>query len=136
MGFLNKFRKKPKEIGVVLDILDEAKCKLDSPAFKEVQEYIKRAIQKNISDVVRVVREEQQPPSHYVYSMIANVSGDWVESGEYHMHRGVLNPMGIGAGLLTLFDTTQDELVRMGACDEKYAQEQKNGIRENIKTVG
>jgi len=130
---IEKPTEQPKEVCSALDILDEAKYKLDSPAFEKVQRCVKLAIQENISDVVRIIREEQ-PPRHYVYSMIANVSGDWLESGEYHMYRGVLNPM--GEGMLKLFDTTVDELVLIGACDKKFAKEQKKGVRANIKTVG
>ncbi|MBT6048894.1 MAG: hypothetical protein HOG49_19020 [Candidatus Scalindua sp.] len=123
----------PKEVCSALDILDEAEYKLDSPAFEKVQEWVKLSIQENISDVVRIIRKEQ-PPRHYVYSMIANASGDWLESGDYHMYRGVLNPM--GEGMLKLFDTTVDELVLIGACDKEFAKEQKKGVRANIKKVG
>jgi hypothetical protein len=68
--------------------------------------------------------------------MIANTSGDMAESGQYHIYRGVLNPMGPGEDLLKIFDSAMDELVKLGDMDEKNAQEQKEAIRKNIQGVG
>jgi hypothetical protein len=125
----------PKEVRAVLGILDEAECKFDSPAFEKIRKIIKNAILENTRNVIKQVREGHSP-RQYVYSMIANVSGDYVESGQCHMYRGVLDPMGIGGELLKIFDAAVDELVLIGAVDKDFAQEQKKGIRENIKTVG
>ena len=71
-----------------------------------------------------------------LYIDIANVSGDYVSSGEYHLYRGILNPMGIGSDLLKIFDGALDELINCGYMDERQAKEQKDGIREQIKQVG
>ena len=68
--------------------------------------------------------------------MIANTSGDMVESGQYHIYRGVLNPMGPGEDLLNIFDSAMDELVKLGDIDEKNAQVQKEALRKNIQGVG
>lgn len=59
-----------------------------------------------------------------------------MESGYYHIYRGVLNPLGIGKDLLSLFDMAVDRLLEEGAISEKEAKTQKSGIRKNIKGVG
>lgn len=71
-----------------------------------------------------------------VYSMIANAAGDLVESGKYHVYRGVLDPLRGGKDLLRIYDKAVDEMVREGASGAEFAAEQKAIIRENIKTVG
>ena len=59
-----------------------------------------------------------------------------LESGQYHIYRGVLNPMGPGEDLLKMFDATYDELVHMKAIDPGYANKQKAALRKNMKDVG
>lgn len=59
-----------------------------------------------------------------------------LESGQYHIYRGVLNPMGPGKDLPMMFDATYDELVQMKAIASDYAEQQKAALRENIKGVG
>ena len=68
--------------------------------------------------------------------MILNISGDMVESGQHHIYRGVINPMGPGQNLLKIFDSAMDELVKLGDTDKENAETQKKAIRENIKNVG
>ena len=65
---------------------------------------------------------------------IANLAGEYVESGHYHVYMGVLSSD--GHGFLDLFDMAVDRLVESGAVSEKEAEEQKAGIRENISWVG
>ena len=100
-----------------------------------IRNIIENAVLANSSKVATQIREGLSPRQS-AYSMIANIAGDHVESGQYHIYRGVLNPMGMGGDLLKIFDAAVDEMVTIGAVDEEYAKEQKNGVRENIKTVG
>lgn len=125
----------PKEVRAVLGVLDEADCRFDCPAFQLVRNIIENAVLTNTNKVAKQIREGLSPRQS-VYSMIANIAGDHIESGQYHIYRGVLNPMGMGKDLLRIFDEAVDEMVKIGVVDEEYAEEQKKGIRENIKTVG
>lgn len=68
--------------------------------------------------------------------MIANISGDTVGSGQYHIYRGVLNPIGPGQNLLKILDSAMDELVRLGDTDKENAETQKKATRENTRKVG
>lgn len=143
----------PREIRAILGILDEVDYVFGSEAFREahsdkdgpywfqyeafrmVRGIIEDGVFANTSEVVTNVREGLSP-REYVYTMIANVSGDHVESGQYHLYRGVLNPLGIGHSLLVIFDTAEDELAALGAIDQEYAKKQKSGVRQNINSVG
>jgi hypothetical protein len=72
----------------------------------------------------------------WAHTVIANLSSDLLESGEYHLYRGVLNPDGPAKDLLRLYDTAIQELVSIGAIDVSKGELEKNAIRKNIKNVG
>lgn len=127
---------KEKEVEEAFEILDEATDKFGSE-FDLVREQIEKMLNlnsdtKQFIDVVRKGRTVRK----YIYSTIANISGDMVESGQYHIYRGVLNPMGPGENLLKIFDAAMDELAKLGDTDTENAEKQKKAIRENIKSVG
>jgi len=86
-------------------------------------------------EFVQIV-QKGKPPREYVWSAISNMAGDLVESGQYHCHRGWLNPLGPGEDLLRLFDLSIDEVLRMGAIKPDFASEQKAAVRRNLRDVG
>ena len=122
------------EVKEVIEILDEIEEKFET-GFGLVRGYIEKGINENTEKFLEVVRKGYSVRK-YVYSMIANISGDMIESGEYHIYRGVLNPIGPGQNLLRIFDFAVDELVKLGDIDKENAEAQKKAIRENIKGVG
>lgn len=125
----------PKEVRIALNILDEVGLEFDCDAFRIVRRRIEDAYLGDCNQVVSNVREGISPRQQ-VYTAIANLAGDYVQSGEYHLYRGILNPFGPGGDLLRLFDASVDKLVQMGACSVKEAKAQKAGVRESIETVG
>ena len=124
-----------KEVKEAIGILKEASQEFGSGGFDLVKEHIEKSILSNTNQFIDVVRKGRSVRK-YVYSMIANISGDMVESGQYHIYRGVLNSMGPGEDLLKIFDAAMTELVRLGDSDVENANKQKAAVRENIKTVG
>ena len=125
----------PKEVRITLNILDEVGLEFDCEAFRMLKTRIEDAFLRDYNQVVSGVKEGISPRQQ-VYTAIANLAGDYVESGEYHLYRGWLNPFGPGEDLLRLFDASVDKLVQMRACSVKEAKAQKAGVREGIKTVG
>ena len=125
---------KDLEVKEAMEILKEAENKFGT-GFDLVREQIEKGINENTKQFLEVV-QKWRSVRKYVYSMIANISGDMVESGQYHIYRGVLNPMGPGQNLLKIFDSAMDELVKLGDTDKENAEKQKKAIRENIKGVG
>lgn len=136
MNFLKKAFA-PKEVKAALWALDEAAYRFQTEAFQMVRNVIERSLLANPNAFVRLIHKSGgRTPREWVYSQIGNIAGDLLESGQYHIYRGVLNPMGPGNDLLKMFDATYDELLQMKAVDENYATEQKAAIRRNIQGVG
>jgi hypothetical protein len=131
---VKKHQAKDSEVKEAMEILEEAEDKFGT-GFDLVREHIEKGIQENTSQFLEVVSKGRSVRK-YVYSMIANISGDMVESGQYHLYRGVINPMGPGQNLLKIYDSAMDELVKLGDTNKENAETQKKAIRENIKTVG
>jgi len=124
-----------KEVKEALGILEEASKEFGSGGFGLVKEYVEKLILSDTKQFLDVVRKGRSVRK-YVYSMIANTSGDLAESGHYHIYRGVLNPMGPGEDLLKIFDAAMDELVRLGDTDAENAKKEKVAVRKNIETMG
>jgi len=134
MNFLKKIFA-PKEIRAALGILDEATYTFDNEAFQLVRNYVEKILLAKPEEFVSVV-QNGMPPRQWIYTTIANIAGDLLESGSYHIYRGVLNPLGLGPDLLKLFDAAIDELTKLEALDTKRAEIEKEAIRENMKGAG
>lgn len=126
---------KPKEIKVALDILDEAGQVLDGAGFQLVRNHIEKAILAQPDKFMNIIQKGTSPRK-WIYTAIANTAGDLVESGNYHIYRGVLNPLGPGNELLKIFDGATDELTKIGVLDAKKAKAEKEVMRKNIGSVG
>ena len=124
-----------KEVKEALRILEEENNKWDFGGFELVKSDIQKFILSNTKEFIDVIRNGR-PVREYIYAVIANTSGNMAESGQYHIYRGVLSPMGPGRDLLKIFDSAIDELVILGEVDEETAQEQKEIIRKNMQDVG
>ncbi len=135
MGLFNKLFV-PKEIQIALNILDELSYEFNSEAFKLVRSRIEKAFLTNHHAFISQIKKTGKTPRQQVYLAIMNIAGNYLESGQFHLHRGVLNPLGPANDLLHLFDTAIDRLVQSGAENEDIAQAAKTGLRENLKSVG
>lgn len=124
-----------KEIEEAIEILDEASHTFDTRGFELVKERIEEMLLAHPDEFVDVVKKGTST-RQWIYSAIANTAGNMVESGHYHVWRGVLDPIGPGEDLLKLFDGAIDELVKIGALEMKNAKTQKRVVRKNIKNVG
>ncbi|MBW2618484.1 MAG: hypothetical protein JRC92_06380 [Deltaproteobacteria bacterium] len=129
---------KDSEVVEALAILDEAKNKFGmgfsaSSAFDLVRAQVEKIIRSDTKLFLEVVRKGRSVRK-YIYYAITYTSGDMLESGQYHVYRGVLSMN--GNGLLEIFDGAIDELVKLGGMDKEYAKKEKNAIRQNIKGVG
>ncbi len=127
------------EVRAILGILDEANYKFNNKTFEEiVRPKIEKSIISNPQKVKQII--EKIPPREWTYGIIANISGDLLESGKYHIYRGVLasdfDGIGHGKDLLKIFDEATDELSKIGNITNEFAEKQKSQLRENIKDVG
>lgn len=134
---MNFFKKlfAPKEVSAAVGILDEISCDINLSGFEVVHEPIKNLITSDMNKFVEIVKRS---PSIrvWVLSAVANMAGDAVESGEFHVYRGVLNPMGPGNALLKAFCYCLDGLVKEGQISSANSEKQKKTLRKNIAEVG
>ncbi|MFH1349278.1 MAG: hypothetical protein ABIH58_06645 [Patescibacteria group bacterium] len=130
---LNSESKVPKEIESAIDALDKIEQTLNNSALQTVRSIIEKMLFEHPNKYAEITSKNIRP-RQWVLTTIANVAGDLVESGEYHVYRGVL--MDHGKELLNLFDTVVDELIKMKIIDAQDGKEQKATIRENIKMMG
>ncbi len=124
-----------REIKVAYGVLDEANLRLDNQEFTLVRSKIEEFLNKHPNDIVNLIKSGTSP-RQWAYSSIANVAGDLLESGQFHIYRGVLNPTGQGPNLLKLYDSAVEELVNMGAIDLSSAEIERKALRDSMKNVG
>lgn len=123
------------EVTAALNILDAIGGQFDAQAFGLVAGRVRDLVQCNPGEFSRMI-QRGTPVERWVWGAVSNAAGDLVESGEFHIYRGTLNPMGPGEGLVRIFDAAADKLVEFGAADAKFVAEQKAGLRRNIRDVG
>lgn len=134
MNLINKIFKS-KEAKAVLGVLDELGYKFDNNAYQMVRSVIEKSMEKYPESYIKLLKSGKSP-REVVLTFVSNISGDFVESGRFHIYRGVLNDLSEGPDLLKLFDYSTDELQQIGAFTEDYANKQKLELRECIKQVG
>lgn len=149
MSFFKKLTA-PKEVRAALAVLDEiactkvsqlgitipsASCWHDSEGFQIVRNEIEKMILARANEFARMIQKGTSP-RQWVWGAVANIAGDLIESGQYHIYRGVLNPLGPGEYLAQLFGVAVDELASMGTVDPDYARDQKAALWKNVGEVG
>ncbi len=84
-----------KEIKAILGVLDELDFEFkDFWYFDDVRNLVEKIILKTENEIIKIMREQNISPRRTACSWINNVSGDLLESGHYHVYRGVLNTVG------------------------------------------
>lgn len=69
-------------------------------------------------------------------TLVANLAGDLAESGQYHLYRGVLNPLAGGVALKKVYIDIIDQLIDMSEITKETGERNKKQVFENIQTVG
>lgn len=126
-----------KEVKEAFEILEEAgkKFAFASYGFDLVKARAEKAI---LSEAKQLTKSVQNGLSvkKYVYTLISYISGYLASSGQYHLYRGVLDPMGPGEDLLQIMDLVLDELIASGDISAEEAAKQKEVVRKNIEEMG
>ena len=124
-----------KELKKFKDILNKLEVIYRNPSFNIVKKRLEDWAIKNPNNLKKILTQDIDYEL-WLNGHVANISGDLVESGSYHLYRGVLNPLGQGENLLRLFDQATDFSLNKGEFDKEFAEKQKRMVRTNIKTVG
>ncbi|WP_353892260.1 hypothetical protein PRVXH_001592 [Proteinivorax hydrogeniformans] len=125
----------PHHIHKAIKILDEIKERFSeySYAFELVNNQVDDLIRERLSEYIDMINNGTDTRM-WIYGLVSNIAGDYAESGRYHLHRGVLNP--VGRDLLKIYDGTVDYLSDMKFICIKNAILQKKQIRKNIENIG
>ncbi len=83
---------------------------------------------------VQSIRNDGLKPDQLALILITNVLGHQLSSGQYHVHRGVLNA--IGADMLKLWSAAVSTMQQRGYYSSEEAQEDMRWIQSEIKNVG
>ncbi len=124
-----------KEVKAVLGVLDEADQRFNCPIFERVKKQIEQEVLAHADDVTNLIVKGNSA-REIVFTTITDITGDLVESGQFHIYRGVLNPMNGGEDLLRIYDAAVDELLQIGAVTKDHAANCKESLRRNIKNAG
>jgi hypothetical protein len=117
-------------------ILDELEGSFDSHAYRMVRAEIERTLLAAPDLLLTALEQNGKTVRQCILTRVANVAGDYVESGQFHIWRGALNPLGPGEDLLKLHDAIADDLSRLGAEELEVVQRTKTAIRERVMEVG
>ncbi|MDR3568256.1 MAG: hypothetical protein P4L43_09540 [Syntrophobacteraceae bacterium] len=128
-------------VQLALNAIDEARSRFvrigiyDEEAFDLAVAPILKLLKSDPGRFLKALANHPDPsPRDWVYAMLSNVAADLLESGGYHIYRGLLSA--VGMALLTIFEGCDDELIKSGHIDAEYAAEQKRILRKNIKEMG
>ena len=77
-------------IGVLNEV--SLKYKYEKYNFKIIEDLIEKVIYEEEKHFLGLIKKGKTP-RYLVYVAIANLTGDLLESGRYHIYRGVLNPI-------------------------------------------
>lgn len=146
IGLFNSIREKfEKEdnYSIAMKMLDKYKEKFNNPLFnEEIAFRIKRILEKgkyefNHNEAFNSSLIIEQ----FVVGAISNYAGDLLESGKFHLYRGVLLPA--GEKLLEYYDFAMIQLKNLGGMQEdgrpitdKYIERERKTLLENIKNIG
>ena len=134
MSFLDKLFKKPDEVQAVLKHLQDVSSDFHLFYFAEIKDRVTVLVTSKQDEIVKMVSQDGNPPRQVVYWFMMNIAGFLLGSGRYHTYRGVLG--GEGECFLEVFDTSVDELYRLGAIDKEHIEESKKNVREQIAEMG
>lgn len=146
MGVINNIRakfEKEDNYSVAIRMLNKYKEKFNNPLFnEEIAFRIKRILDKGKIEFNRT-KEFNKPliVEQFVVGAISNYTGDLLESGNFHLYRGVLSPA--GEKLLEYYDFAMAQLKKLGGMQEdgsmitdEYIKQERKVLLENIKNIG
>jgi len=123
----------PPEVNWTVDAINGFRSRNDTLAV-DVAINAALALARDAERTVSRVRIEQVKPEHLALMLITEVTGKLLQSGSYHVSRGVLST--VGTDLRTLWVRAVMELRERGYCSETEANDDLEWILKQIKEGG
>lgn len=109
---------------------------ITTPSSKnDVMLWIKNDIETS-SDIKEFFSDSTIDYNEYANIFISRAAFSLLTSGTYHIHYGVLNPMGIAKNLKAIYNCAILWALNNGKISEKQKEEQYNLLMEGISQVG
>ena len=122
----------PPEVKSALEAIDQ--CLADAGVCRPIVLRDARAVASCAEMVVQRVRVERMRPDELALVILSNRLAEHLCSGTYHVHRGVLNIVGID--MRSLHSRVLEIMVSRGYLSEAAAKEDLALVRKEIKEVG
>lgn len=110
----------------------EEKC--SSPVWDKIEEKLMSQAEDDIESITETIKDKGGTPEEFIRGMIYNLCSDRVESGKYHIYRGMLNEEGQEYLKITRF--ILKECVAEGDCPQAWADKQLSIVMSNIERAG
>ena len=134
MGLLDIFKsKKANYKELLIGELNEIKSQYPTiPFYGTVLDFINKHDDNEWNSYF--TKNPQKSPRVYLASMLSNVISDYLESGQFHIYRGVLNPD--GENMMKLLINLLDIQKNSGEINAASVQKYLSDLRNNIANVG
>ena len=130
-------KKENKNLENYLSELKIAETLYKNESFGIIKNIIEKQIKNNTDSIDKIIEESNGGTrEEWIHSQIGNIAGDLLESGNYHVFRGVLNIT--GNDLLNIFEKSYKILLDIHAkdIDKEYANQQIAVLKRNISRIG
>jgi hypothetical protein len=135
------FAKVAPEVKQAYDLLEEAKVTLASVNPSLLQDAISEArksltiSRQDTDEFIKEIRDNHKSIKEWVYTYLINDAADKMESGRYHVYRGVLDFT--GEALKDIFEKSIKVMIEMGAYTKEWADKNiRDPVYSSIKKVG
>ena len=127
----------PKELRALWGVMDELEYRFREHriAFQIVRSRTEHEVLGDREGYAKGIRGGVDP-RQMIYTIFCLHSAESAACGEYHVYRGVLNPMGPGVGLVAIFEESLKELLKLGAILPEVARGHRADLQDRIAENG
>ena len=123
----------PDEVKATIIELQVIMERFSGPCWKIIQPDIVELIQDREKTIISI-RENGMEPKHLAMLLTTNVIGMHVQSGQYHIYRGILGT--IGEDMVRVWNLVQEAMKIQGYISESDVVEDNKWLEEQIAMVG
>jgi len=124
----------PQEVKEGLKVLNELEPEFNKD-FWIVKDYIVRMCKAHTQETKQMILQIGNARI-WALDRILSVTKNLLGSGEYHLYRGIISPMGAGFGLINIFETALTKLIDNNKITERNAQLIRESLDQEIKQAG
>lgn len=134
MNFMNSIFIR-EDVKSACKLLDELEVEIASLQYSKLLQPLKKTMKQNPQAVTDGINLEGSVHA-YVYNVIGSYCADELESGEHHLYRGILNPIGDGPEYMRIFELILKKLIHLKALTQEEADKIKSSVINNMSCVG